>query len=341
LGTAHPDHGLADSPPPRRLHSVTFLEHIGQDEYEKLGGKAVNLGRLHRAGIDVPNGFTISCDCFTEFLDKVPRSREVLQRLEASTDIEEILDVATELEQLGGQCTMAKRIREEITAAFLQLDERVGSHDTRYAVRSSANIEDGKQVSFAGQAESFLCVNGVENIIDAVKKTWQSAISSRSVLYLHSRGIRISRVTMGVIVQEMIPAEVSGVMFTANTVTNDPSQMIVESTWGLGEPLVSGRIVPDTYVLSKNPMGVIQRTLGSKAVTAVPSKTGGRERVLLQATPQSKQESFTLGNREILKIARKGLEIEQILGCPQDIEWCIDGSRLVVVQARPITTLQP
>jgi len=86
---------------------------------------------------------------------------------------------------------------------------------------------------------------------------------------------------------------------------------------------------------------VIQRTLGTKAVTAVPSRTGGRERILLEATPQSKQEAFTLADQEILKIARKGLEIEQILGCPQDIEWCIDGSRLVVVQARPITTLQP
>ncbi|RDE17481.1 MAG: hypothetical protein C4K49_02720 [Candidatus Thorarchaeota archaeon] len=340
METSHPDHGLDDSPT-RRFHSVTFLEQINQDEYEKLGGKAVNLGRLYRAGIDVPNGFTISCDCFTEFLDRVPRSREVLQRLEASTNIEEILDAATELEQLGGQCTMAKKMREEIAAAFLQLDRRVGSHDTKYAVRSSANIEDGKQVSFAGQAESFLGVNGVENIIDAVKRTWQSAISSRSVLYLHSRGIRINRVAMGVIVQEMIPADVSGVMFTANTVTNDHSQMIVESTWGLGEPLVSGRIVPDTYVLGKDPMRVIQRTLGSKAVTAVPSESDEGERVLLQSTPRDKQEEFTLEDREILRIARKGLEIEHLLGCPQDVEWCIKGSRLVVVQARPITTLQP
>jgi pyruvate,water dikinase len=152
--------------------------------------------------------------------------------------------------------------------------------------------------------------------------------------------VPLNRVKMGVIVQEMVDADVSGVMFTANIVTNDPCQIIIESTWGLGEPLVSGKVIPDTYVLDKNPLRVLQRTLGTKAVVASIAARNQQQGVVLQETPPDKQSTLSLNDVNLLKVAQMGMSVEKILGGPQDIEWCIRDSQLIVLQARPVTTMQ-
>jgi pyruvate,water dikinase len=181
-------------------------------------------------------------------------------------------------------------------------------------VRSSATIEDRSDISFAGQAESFLCVKGQEDIIESVKKVWQSMFSERALIYLKTKEVPLSEVKMAVLIQEMIPAEISGVMFTANVVTNNTEEILINSTRGLGDTLVSGEIVPDTFVLTKSPISVIQQDLGDK--------------------------EFTLDEEMLFDIVEVGMKIESGMECPQDIEWCIkpDG-RLVVLQSRPITTL--
>jgi len=319
---------------------ICFLEMIHENNLEKFGGKAVNLARLHSAGVSVPTGFSISSDCFSEFLRGIDHSDEILRRLESTSDVEEIMECAASLERLGSSREMPAKTKESIVEAFSRLSERVGEHDTGYAIRSSANIEDGQHISFAGQAESYLCVNGAENVVESVRRTWQSAISPRAVLYLRSMNVPLNRVKMGVIVQEMVDADVSGVMFTANIVTNDPCQIIIESTWGLGEPLVSGKVIPDTYVLDKNPLRVLQRTLGTKAVVASIAARNQQQGVVLQETPPDKQSTLTLNDVNLLKVAQMGMSVEKILGGPQDIEWCIRDSQLIVLQARPVTTMQ-
>jgi pyruvate,water dikinase len=235
---------------------------------------------------------------------------------------------------------MPDKTKKQITDAFARLRSMAHELGAGYAVRSSANVEDSRQISFAGQAESFLCVDGTENVIDSVRRTWQSAVSLRSAIYLREMRVPLSNVKMGVIVQEMVDADVSGVMFTVNTVTNDPSQIIIESTWGLGEPLVSGRIVPDTFLLQRNPLKVVQRVLGSKATFAAVSTSEQQHGIVLLDTPSSKQTAFTVDDAELLNLARLGIKVEKILGGPQDIEWCMKNSHLIVLQARPVTTMK-
>ncbi len=307
---------------------------------ERFGGKAVNLARLHRAGLKVPIGFSISSDCFSEFLAGLEGSDRILQRLESPTDIEETMNYAADLERLGSSWRMPGETKKQIMDAFTRLRSMAHEHGAGYAIRSSANVEDGNQISFAGQAESFLCVNGIENIIDSVRRTWQSAVSFRAALYLHEMGVPLSKVRMGVIVQEMVGADVSGVMFTVNTVTNDPSQIIIESTWGLGEPLVSGKVVPDTFFIQRDPLRVVQRVLGSKVTFAAVSASEQQHGIVLQDTPPSKRTAFTLDDADLLNLAKMGTKVENILGGPQDIEWCMKDSHLIVLQARPVTTMK-
>jgi pyruvate,water dikinase len=307
---------------------------------ERFGGKAVNLARLHRAGLKVPIGFSISSECFSEYLAGLEGSDGILQRLESPMDIEETMNCAANLERLGSSWKMPEETKKQIMDALMRLKSITHGHGIGYAIRSSANVEDSRHISFAGQAESFLCVNGTENVVDSVRRTWQSAVSFRSALYLHEMGVPLSKVRMGVIVQEMVAADVSGVMFTVNTVTKDPSQIIIESTWGLGEPLVSGKIVPDTFFLQRNPLKVVQRVLGSKATFAAVSVSEQQHKIVLQDTPPDKRTAFTLNDAELLNLARLGMKVENTLGGPQDIEWCIRDSQLIVLQARPVTTMQ-
>lgn len=307
---------------------------------ERFGGKAVNLARLRRAGLKVPIGFSISSECFSEFLAGLDGSDRILQQLESATDLEEALNCAANLESLGSSWRMSGETKKQIIDAFTLLRSMVHEHGAGYAVRSSANVEDSRHISFAGQAESFLCVNGTENVIDSVRRTWQSAVSFRSALYLREMGVPLSSVKMGVIVQVMVDADISGVMFTANTVTNDPSQIIIESTWGLGEPLVSGKVIPDTFLLHRKPLKIVQRLLGSKATIATIAMSNQQQRIMLEDTPLSKRTAFTLDDAELLNLARLGMKVENILGGPQDIEWCMKDSQLIVLQARPVTTMK-
>lgn len=319
---------------------ISFIEAVGENDSEKFGGKAVNLARLHKAGMKVPIGFSISSDCFSEFLKSLEGSDGILQRLESTSDVEETMNCAADLERLGTSWRIPNETKKQIVDALARLRSMVQQNGMGYAIRSSANVEDGKRISFAGQAESFLCINGAENIIESVRRTWQSAVSFRSALYLHELGVSLSKVRMGVIVQEMIGADISGVMFTVNTVTNDPSQIIIESTWGLGEPLVSGKVVPDTFLVQRNPLKIVQRVLGSKATMSAVNMSGQQQGIVLQETPPSRRTTFTLGDTELLNLAKMGMKVEEILGGPQDIEWCMKDSHLIVLQARPVTTMR-
>jgi len=255
-----------------------------------------------------------------------------LKKVDDSDDFEEILEISERIQKVIGTYEMPENLVAEITISYKQLQ----GNEFGVAVRSSATVEDCSDMSFAGQAESYLCVSNPLDIIEAVKKVWQSSFSERAVIYLKTKGIPIRQVKMAVIVQEMIPTDVSGVMFTANVVTNSADELLINATWGLGDSLVSGKVVPDTYILRKNPLCVIQRELGGKELTSLPMMN----RPMISETPKDKQSIYTLDDQTLFDIAKVGMKIESALEFPQDIEWCIrpDGG-LVILQSRPITTL--
>lgn len=311
------------------MQLIHLLKNIQPDDVESHGGKAINLVKLMHLGFRVPRGFSISSNAFVQMLNKNQDLTSLLKQANDSEDFEEILEISRKIQEIINSFEMSQDLILELKVNLSDLEKS----EYGYAVRSSATIEDRDDISFAGQAESYLCVKELPDIVESVKKVWKSAFSERALIYLKTKGIPFTQVKMAVLVQEMVPAEISGVMFTANVVTNNPEEMLVNSTWGLGDTLVSGKIVPDTFVLTKNPLRVIQRNLGEKEATSES------ESISID-TPQEKRERFSLEEKTLFALAEVGMKIESGMESPQDIEWCIrpDGI-LTILQTRPITTL--
>lgn len=319
--------------------SLKFLDQIEPYESERYGGKAAGLARLTRHGFRVPKGFAVRCDCFQDLLTLRPMIVNALSIIDASTEPEEILHASAHIRDALHDYTLPEHLQREIEEAFGRLEsECLGAHG--YAVRSSANIEDTNTVSFAGQATTTLCVPDLESVLTSIRETWFSLLSLEGLLYLKARNIRIEDVRMGVVVQEMAAADVSGVMFTEDVVESRPDRILIDSSWGLGELIVSGKITPDSFVVQKDPLDILQRRLGSKKSTATPTTGSELDGLAVAETSIQKRAELSLNDEQVLQIAGAGMEIEKKMGTPQDIEWCLDDKGIILLQARPITTLQ-
>lgn len=317
---------------------ITFLHQLAPEQIEKFGGKATNLARLHQLGFSIPRGFAIPTECFKNFVATC-QHLEAFNNLHQNTDdIETLIQSATDFQTAASQLEIPAEIANEIIAGFKQLVTQQDLSPTGYAVRSSATAEDTKKFSFAGQADSFLCVQNQTHVLNAVKRTWLSLYSARALLYLQSKDINLNQVQMGVVVQEMILGEVSGVMFTTNVVSNNPDELIIDSSWGLGESVVAGKVNPDSFIIQKQPIEIIERRMGEKAVYSAPHPQDRPESTLLKETPPEKREMFSLGDEQLVKLTQLGIEIEQKIGYPQDIEWTYKDGEFIVLQTRPITT---
>jgi pyruvate,water dikinase len=318
---------------------VIPLERVNPDDVERHGGKTTNLARLLGMGFRVPRGFSVSSLCFARMIEDIPQLSNLITTLENTDDYEEMLELAVGIQSLINPYEIPDDTKLQIANAFQNLKNETGDLEHGFAVRSSATIEDRSDISFAGQAESYLCIRETEGILDAVKRVWMSGFSPRAVIYLHTKGIPLSQMKMGVFVQEMLPVDVSGVTFTANVVTNSRDEMLINSTWGIGDTIVSGKIVPDTYLLNKSPLGLMGRELGTKEKTSRPEIVEGGVKLMLIDTPQEKRKRFSLSDDALMKVAELGIEIEKKIGSPQDIEWCMKDGEIVILQTRPITTL--
>ncbi len=312
---------------------IQILEDIQPDDIEVHGGKSVNLVKLHHLGFIIPKGFSVSSTAFVQMVESCRQLKDTLQSVDESDEFEEILKLSEIAQNVVAGYRIPEYLESEISEGFDHISE---SNVHGFAVRSSATIEDSRDISFAGQAESFLCLKDKSDIIECVKNVWQSILSERAMVYLKTKNIPMRQVKMAVLVQEMIPADVSGVMFTANVVNKNTDEILINATWGLGDALVSGKIVPDTYILKKYPLSVVQRALGRKEFKSIPETN----RSVMIDTPREKREIFSLDDQTLHDIAEIGVKIEEAMECPQDIEWCIkpDGG-LVILQSRPITTL--
>ncbi|MFW9831971.1 MAG: PEP/pyruvate-binding domain-containing protein, partial [Candidatus Thorarchaeota archaeon] len=286
----------------------------------------------------IPNGFVIPVDVFKQFLKSSKDSESFKILTQSSEDLESLLSSAEIFREAMLRSEIPFTIAQAIKAGFQQLTTQLQGKIFCYAVRSSASIEDTAQLTFAGQADTFLCVPDQSSVLEAVKKTWLSLYSPRALLYLQEKGIPIEHVHMGVIVQEMILGDISGVMFTSNIVTNDPAQLLVDATWGLGESIVSGKVTPDSFILQKEPLKIIKRRKGDKALYSAPYPADKPKCTHYLETPPAKRNKLTLNDSQLLELARLGLEIEEKMNHPQDIEWTYKDGRFVILQTRPITT---
>ncbi len=313
---------------------VIGFDGLGRNDIGVVGGKGAHLGELSRvAGVRVPAGFCVTTDAFRRIVADAPSIDERLDRLTRvrPDDREAIRTVSAELRDAVASVT----IPDDLAAAIAAAVARLGA-DAAYAVRSSATAEDLPTASFAGQQDSYLNVMGTAAVLEHISRCWASLFTERAVAYRVEHGIDHRLVQMAVVVQRMVVARASGVMFTADPVTSDRTVVAVEATVGLGEALVSGRVTPGSYRVRDD--GIIERSIATKPFAVRASPAGGTED---GAMGPAGRDDPALTDTEVVDLARLGRRIEAHFGSPQDIEWCLDDDDVHVVQSRPITTLFP
>lgn len=315
---------------------VIPLETLDQTSLPFAGGKAANLGELIHAGFAVPPGFCVTTAAYTHMsasagLGTYLSGLEAVSREDHARQIE----LATAMRTALSQTPLPPEVVEAVTSAYQALS--AGS-SIPVAVRSSATAEDLPDASFAGQQETFLNVIGVEAVLTAVQRCFASLWTDRATQYRRSLGIAPGNVRLAVVVQQMVEAEVAGVLFTANPLTGKRRQTVIDANPGLGEAVVSGATNPDHFVVQTSTNEIVERLLGDKQVLIQAAPEGGTQKIEAGAN----RERACLSDAQIHALVALGADVEARYEMPQDIEWAIDASgQIFLLQARPITTLFP
>ena len=308
---------------------------------------------MTQAGIPVPPGFVVLALAFDRFLHETGLEPDVEAQLAKVNykDVSSVDKYSAVIRDLIHDARMPKDLQREIMGAYGNLAHSAGqianstgsshkllakSHLPFYvAVRSSATAEDSSQASWAGELETFL--NTTEkNLLGRVKQCWSSLFTPRAVFYRHEKKMHKAKVSVAVVVQAMVQSEISGIAFTVHPVTKDRNQMIIEAGIGLGEAIVSGQITPDSYVLGKPRLDLLDINVAEQSRGLFGKPGGGNAWKNLPKSVGAKQK---LTGRQIQELAKLCLSIEKHYGFPCDIEWVFCGGRFYITQSRPITTL--
>jgi pyruvate,water dikinase len=301
---------------------------------ENAGGKGASLARLSRLGLPVPPGFIITTDVYRAFV--------------AANNLADVITVAVtgiaavdteQLERASAQIRSAfsaGRLPEEIGRAISTEYRTFGPDPVSMAVRSSATTEDLPELSFAGQQDTYLNIVGEAQLLKAIVDCWSSLWTARAIGYRARNAIPHEGNALAVIVQQMVSSDTSGVLFTANPLTGLLTESVIDSTFGLGETLVSGQVEPDHFVVDSSSGAIRSFTLGTKETSAHGKVGGGIESVREQAAGLQ-----TLSENQVSRLVAAGQEIQKAFGVPQDIEWAFASGELFLLQSRPITSLFP
>jgi cytochrome P450 len=325
---------------PPAAHVLAF-DDCAAGDVELVGGKAASLGSLIDAGLPVPPGFAVTTAAFEDHL----RADGLGNRIDAElagldpTDVDALDAVAARVRRMLRDAPMPAAVASAIAAAYSDLCAASGGDPVPVAVRSSATAEDSADASFAGQQDTYLWVVGAEEAIDHVKRCWASLYSARAIAYRHDRGFDGVRVLMGVAVQQMVLARAAGVAMTLNPSNGDRSKIAIESSFGLGETVVGGTVTPDRFMVDKVMLEVLETKLSPKQVELVPAPAG--RGVIERPIDPERQTRPSLAAEEATAVAALAKRAEQHFGCPQDVEWAIDGAvdppAVVLLQSRPET----
>jgi phosphoenolpyruvate synthase/pyruvate phosphate dikinase len=263
-----------------------------------VGGKAANLSRLARQYYRVPDGFSIPAT---------------------------VMDEAHPLD-----------LRDEIDLAISELMACHNLPELVVAVRSSAVDEDGAAASFAGQHETYLNIVGADAILEAITLCWESAHSERALEYRHQQGLSVEHPQLAVFIQQLVAADVAAVAFSANPVTGDRGEVMINASWGLGESIVGGTVTPDTFIVRKSDLAVFQRAIADKQRMTISAPNGTHE----VDVPGFMRKEASLTDEQVVELAKLTLSLETSMERPVDVEGAFAAGTLYLLQCRPITTLK-
>lgn len=318
-----------------RPRFTLFFNKISKKDVAIAGGKGASLGEMARAGLPVPPGFVVLALAFEKFLDNInPQIEAELDNLNYK-DVNALDKAANVIRDIVDDTDIPEDLQKVILKEFDNLGAKY------VAVRSSATAEDSQIASWAGELETYLYVNRT-NLLESVKKCWASLFSPRAIFYRFDHFNHLAKTAKGripikvaVVVQKMVDSEIAGVCFTVHPVTKDKNQMIIEACWSLGEALVQGIITPDSYVIEKSTLNLIDINVNPQEKQIVRSKEGTNT----VAVSKNKRTKQKLSEKQIKKLAKICIQIEKHYKSPQDIEWALEKNKFYITQSRPITTL--
>ena len=313
------------------------LNNIAARKIKDVGGKAAKLAEMIANEIPVPQAICLTNYAFQNFL-KLNNIQKPLVNLLNYFQNSQSEFVKKKAEQLRKEIINGV-FPEEDRAILLSSIEKYfkkNSSTVSFAIRSSVIDEDSYSASFAGMFSSFLNVRGYENLLLSIKKCWASILNNRVISYRYKKGFKKIQYGMGIVIQKMIDSEKSGIMFTSHPLTKNNDMVIIQASWGLGGAIVSGKITPDTYILDKKTKNILEFELGSKKKMEIVEDHPTNNTKIISVN-DVKAKMKCLSEIEIKKLLRYALEIENIFGSPQDIEWTIKKGKVYILQSRPVT----
>jgi pyruvate,water dikinase len=328
---------------------VLPFEELRMTDVESVGGKNASLGemisQLASAGVRVPTGFATTSLAFRDFLTHNTLTERIQQRL-VNLNIDDVRALAEAGAEIRGWIETAPlqpRLEQEIRTAFAKLDD---SSKGSFAVRSSATAEDLPDASFAGQQETFLNVEGIDDVLKTIREVFASLYNDRAISYRVHKGFAHAEVALSAGIQRMVRSDLgaAGVMFTLDTESGFEDVVFITSSYGLGETVVQGAVNPDEFYVFKTTLAqgkkaIIRRSLGSKLIQMQFAPAGSAERVVTVDVAPEMRNRFSLEDADITELAKFAVIIEKHYGRPMDIEWGKDGKdgRIYILQARPET----
>ena len=331
---------------------VIPFENLRNTDVGSVGGKNASLGemisQLTQKEIRVPTGFATTAYAFQEFLKHDDLGNQISQELDG-LDINDVQQLAASGKKIRNwimETPFPKELDSSIEEEYSNLTQR-SSDGMTFAVRSSATAEDLPDASFAGQQESFLNIQGIENIKKAIKEVFASLYNDRAISYRVHKGFVHADVSISAGVQQMVRSDIgcAGVMFSIDTESGFNDVVFITSSYGLGETVVQGAVNPDEFyvhkpLLKKNFPAIVKKTIGSKKIKMVFSNLNEAGKSTETVDVDNKEsDRFSLSNDEVLELAKYAITIEEHYGCPMDIEWGKNGidNKLYILQARPET----
>ena len=336
----------------RKVDFVKWFPELDKNSGKVAGGKGANLAEIYNLGIPVPSGFIVTSQSYDYFIEKSglnEKIKELLSKIDYE-NTKQLNEVTEEIRALIISSKFPVEMEEEITEAYDHLDIKEvspgiktgtaldilkGSAEPLFvAVRSSATTEDLADASFAGQQDTYLNIKGGRNLIRSIKSCFASLFTARATYYRNKKGFKHEESSIAVIVQKMIDSDKSGVIFSKDPTSIKRDNVIVEAVFGLGEGIVSGKITPDKYIVSKD-LNIVDEVIANKKIAITRDAGGGKVEVKLR---EEKAKSRVLKDYEIKKLSEIALQLEDHYKKPQDIEFAIENEDISIVQTRPITS---
>jgi pyruvate,water dikinase len=318
-----------------------FVKSFGEmtrKDIQEAGGKAANLGELTQNGFNVPPGFCVTSDALFHLVEEnglQPRIDAIVKTLDYE-DFGGMENKTSEIRELITKAEIPRDLYSQISEAITELDQPQASF---VAVRSSVAVKGSEISSFPGMMDTYHYLKGEEEIVAHLKMCWASLWTGRATMNRHHKNIDHSLGLIAPIVQKMVNPEIAGVLFTANPITSSRDEMVIESNWGLGESVVSGKSMNDFFVVTKSDLQIKQKNISKKTVMICfdGEKGFGRKE---KAVDPDKMDAPTLSDSQARELGEVGLKIEEVFGFPQDIEWAYQMGELFILQTRNIRTLK-